>query len=382
MKKLFLFIAFASLFISKNITAQCTSCNIIISGMDAANHIIVPGDTFCITSTGTCTGLLTVAGGTLCNQGHIGSSKVRVTGTGSIFTNYGTINSSNILVDSGGSFNNTYTAIAIIDSLIIKNNHSNFVNAGSLKSIRLAVVDSSSLDNGGNLTCDFLSDSLSSINNITGCMTINYDFYNAYNSYYILDNAGCLYVGRDWYNSTGSTFRYLFSNVTVVRDWYNSALIISSSGCNGGFSIGGYSSNTGTIGQTAGEILDICDAGHPAGGLDLNTGTIISTVVYCQCIQSCALSCSTTVNIQETSHPAATITLSPNPATTTVTISISSFTANRQLIITDVLGREIERVTITNNQSTINVTQWNNGVYFYQLIDDKETKAGKFVVSH
>ena len=72
----------------------------------------------------------------------------------------------------------------------------------------------------------------------------------------------------------------------------------------------------------------------------------------------------------------------PNPATTTVTISISSFTANRQLIITDVLGREIERVTITNNQSTINVAQWNNGVYFYQLIDDKETKAGKFVVSH
>ena len=88
------------------------------------------------------------------------------------------------------------------------------------------------------------------------------------------------------------------------------------------------------------------------------------------------------VGISEYSHPATTIFLSPNPATTTLTISISSFTANRQLIITDVLGREIERATITNNQSTINVANWNNGVYFYQLIDDKETKAGKFVVSH
>ena len=85
--------------------------------------------------------------------------------------------------------------------------------------------------------------------------------------------------------------------------------------------------------------------------------------------------------ISEISNPT-TITLSPNPATTTVTISISSFTANQQLIITDLLGREIERTTITNNQSIINVAQWNNGVYFYQLIDDKETKAGKFVVSH
>ncbi len=72
----------------------------------------------------------------------------------------------------------------------------------------------------------------------------------------------------------------------------------------------------------------------------------------------------------------------PNPATTILTISISSFTANQQLIITDVLGREIYKSLILNPQSIINVSQWNNGVYFYQLIDDKETKAGKFVVSH
>ena len=87
------------------------------------------------------------------------------------------------------------------------------------------------------------------------------------------------------------------------------------------------------------------------------------------------------VGISEYSHPS-TISLSPNPATTTVTISISSFTVNQQLIITDMLGREIYKSLILNPQSIINVSQWNNGVYFYQLINDTETKAGKFVVSH
>ena len=143
MKKIFLLVAFAFLFISKNITAQCTSCNIIISGMDAANHIIVPGDTFCITSTGTCTGLLTVSGGMLCNQGHINSSKVFVS-NGGTFANYG---------------------IATIDSLSVTNNYSSFHNLGTLTDIRFAITDYASVSNtGGKITCDYFLDSLGIFN--------------------------------------------------------------------------------------------------------------------------------------------------------------------------------------------------------------------------
>jgi hypothetical protein len=53
---------------------------------------------------------------------------------------------------------------------------------------------------------------------------------------------------------------------------------------------------------------------------------------------------------------------------------------NSQLIITDVLGREIYHQAINNSTNqTINISQWSEGVYFYQITNNKETLRGKFI---
>jgi type IX secretion system substrate protein len=46
----------------------------------------------------------------------------------------------------------------------------------------------------------------------------------------------------------------------------------------------------------------------------------------------------------------------------------------------DVLGQEVYHQAIINpNNTTINISQLSNGVYFYQLSNSKETLRGKFV---
>ena len=76
------------------------------------------------------------------------------------------------------------------------------------------------------------------------------------------------------------------------------------------------------------------------------------------------------------------ISLYPNPTSCTITLSYNSQTPilNSQLKIYDVLGQEVYTQAITNpNQTTINVSQLSNGVYFYQLTNNTETYRGKFV---
>ena len=74
------------------------------------------------------------------------------------------------------------------------------------------------------------------------------------------------------------------------------------------------------------------------------------------------------------------ITIYPNPASTTLILHSQLSILNSQIIITDVLGNEIYHQTINNStQTTIDVSQWSNGVYFYQIKNDKETLQGKFV---
>jgi hypothetical protein len=74
------------------------------------------------------------------------------------------------------------------------------------------------------------------------------------------------------------------------------------------------------------------------------------------------------------------ISIYPNPAKNTITIHQSTPSSNQQLLITNILGEEIYHQPINNsNKQTIDVSQWSNGVYFYQIRNDKETLQGKFV---
>jgi len=81
------------------------------------------------------------------------------------------------------------------------------------------------------------------------------------------------------------------------------------------------------------------------------------------------------------------ISIYPNPASST--ISIRNYVPNLsgrngEIRITDVLGNEIYHQAINKpSQSTIDISQWSNGVYFYQLTiptqSGTETYRGKFV---
>ena len=74
------------------------------------------------------------------------------------------------------------------------------------------------------------------------------------------------------------------------------------------------------------------------------------------------------------------ISIYPNPATSAITIHQSSPSTNQQLIITDVTGREVYHQAINiSTQTTIDISQLSNGVYFYQVTNNTETFRGKFV---
>jgi YVTN family beta-propeller protein len=73
------------------------------------------------------------------------------------------------------------------------------------------------------------------------------------------------------------------------------------------------------------------------------------------------------------------ISVYPNPATNSLTLNSQLSILNSQLLITDVFGRTVCHQSITNSQTTIDISQLSNGVYFYQVIGGKETVRGKFV---
>jgi len=70
----------------------------------------------------------------------------------------------------------------------------------------------------------------------------------------------------------------------------------------------------------------------------------------------------------------------PNPANFTLNIHLSSYTTNETIYITNVLGREVYAQTFYQSNNTIDVSNWNSGVYFYQIKNYKETIIGKFVI--
>ena len=74
------------------------------------------------------------------------------------------------------------------------------------------------------------------------------------------------------------------------------------------------------------------------------------------------------------------VSVYPNPANNILIISNLKYIIY-DLRITDILGNEVYHQPINNStQSTIDVSQWSNGIYFYQIKGDKETLQGKFVV--
>ena len=75
------------------------------------------------------------------------------------------------------------------------------------------------------------------------------------------------------------------------------------------------------------------------------------------------------------------ISLYPNPASLSATINIGNNNAESINII-DMTGRIVESITVTSNKETFDVSNYNNGVYFYQVISKGVAiKTEKFIVT-
>ena len=72
----------------------------------------------------------------------------------------------------------------------------------------------------------------------------------------------------------------------------------------------------------------------------------------------------TTTNTIDTKN---VIRVYPNPATNILTVHSQLSILSSQLSITNILGEEIYHQSITNTQSTIDISKWSNGIYYWEL---------------
>ena len=69
----------------------------------------------------------------------------------------------------------------------------------------------------------------------------------------------------------------------------------------------------------------------------------------------------------------------PNPSNTAINIRLSTYSSNEFILITDVFGRIIYKELLQGINTKLDVSSWNNGVYFYEIMNGKEILRGKFI---
>jgi hypothetical protein len=69
----------------------------------------------------------------------------------------------------------------------------------------------------------------------------------------------------------------------------------------------------------------------------------------------------------------------PNPTNTAINIKLSILSANETMIVTDVFGRIICHKTLEGINTRLDVSNWNNGIYFYEITNGKDIMRGKFI---
>jgi len=88
------------------------------------------------------------------------------------------------------------------------------------------------------------------------------------------------------------------------------------------------------------------------------------------------------VGINETEKVSASVKVYPNPAKDVINFSIDGNVA-KTIHVMDITGRSIEVVRINDNDTQINISNYSNGIYLYQIKseDGQVIKSGKFNVS-
>lgn len=72
-------------------------------------------------------------------------------------------------------------------------------------------------------------------------------------------------------------------------------------------------------------------------------------------------------------------TISPNPGRDKLNLKLSKLNNNTTVEVFDVLGKKIYADRVNTITKTVNVSQWNNGVYLVRLTTDSGTQTKRFV---
>ncbi|MDH7914177.1 T9SS type A sorting domain-containing protein [Winogradskyella sp. SYSU M77433] len=72
-------------------------------------------------------------------------------------------------------------------------------------------------------------------------------------------------------------------------------------------------------------------------------------------------------------------TISPNPAKNKLNITLPSTDNDIKLEVFDVLGKRVYKGVLTRLESSINVSDWKNGVYLVRVTNDKVTQTKRFI---
>ncbi len=72
-------------------------------------------------------------------------------------------------------------------------------------------------------------------------------------------------------------------------------------------------------------------------------------------------------------------TISPNPAKERLNIELNPKIRSARLQVFDVLGKRIVNKQISDINSNVNVSNWNNGIYIVRIISGDTSETKRFV---
>jgi len=154
---------------------------------------------------------------------------------------------------------------------------------------------------------------------------------------------------------------------TVQWNWYanGSHNVVSSSGSSESFSSGATTSNQGINFfhkfTKEGSNPYVC---QPHSNTMFGTITVVADG---------------TLGVTTFEDALSSINIYPNPASSTLNIDFAKKSGDLKLEVFDVLGRQVYDIVLSDNESSINVTNLISGVYLVRVSDDNTTQTKRFI---
>jgi len=126
--------------------------------------------------------------------------------------------------------------------------------------------------------------------------------------------------------------------------------------------------------------LTSCDVKSICDYLVSPSGTVVIEYNATGCNSQQEVKNACTFGLAEKNIVENTFTLYPNPLSTTITISTPTTPEkNTFLTIYNLNGQQLIQRQITEQQTVLNVSELNQGIYFVRVADDNCVMVGKFV---